>query len=313
MSGLVECVDTSRVPRSERLALWGQSLTKLSGGFPGAMDSFQVEGFDDVTIDGHIEKTNVGDLTVCRIEVGPHRVAQRAVDQGRGINVLLQICGSSIFEQGGRRVEVSAGDCLVGDFSQTREIMSPRGTKHLLILVPWRVALSYGLKAQNISFSSSRGLGRLNRNLVETVIEDRDAIDAEHERYLADTVMRSLQLSLAGLGGKIAFGARERLVQRVKSFVNHNLRDPDLDIGKVAAALGCSERYLHAAFANEGGTIGRYIWSTRLELCRDELARTTRGEKSVTDIAFAYGFNSSSHFSRTFKQKFGLPPSKMRG
>lgn len=315
MPGLVSRVDTSRVPREERLQFWSQALTGLNRAVPGGLDAFQVDGYHADSIDGHLEKTDVGGLSVCRIEIGGGRVTQRSADHGRGLSVLLQLVGISVFEQDGRRIEVSAGDCLVGDISQTRRMLSPTVTKHLLVLIPLEMALSYGLQPRNISyqcFSNSRGLGRLNRSLVETLIDDREAIAADHEHYLADMVMRSLQLSLAESGRRVGLGARERLVQRAKSFIDKNLRDPDLDLAKVAEALDCSKRYLHAAFAEEGGTITKYIWSARLELCRRELARTSRDEKLITDIAFSCGFNSSSHFSRTFKEKFGVPPSKIR-
>lgn len=311
----VNCVDTSRVPPEARPTLWNQALVGLNSALPGARDSFRVDGYSGETVDGYIEKTHVGDLSVCRIEASPHRVTQHSAARGRGISVLLQVLGTSVFEQDGRRVEVSPGDCIAGDCSQTREILSTTGTTHFLILIPRRVALSYGLQPQAIScerFSSSRGLGRLSRNLVETVIEDRDAIDPEHEHHLADMVMRSLQCSLAAADARSVPDARERLVQRVRAFVHKNLRNSNLDLGMIAEALDCSKRYLHAAFAEEAGTVTQYIWSVRLESCRRELERTSTGRTSITDIAFSHGFNSSSHFSRAFKERFGLPPSQAR-
>jgi AraC-like DNA-binding protein len=32
---------------------------------------------------------------------------------------------------------------------------------------------------------------------------------------------------------------------------------------------------------------------------------------SLTELAFAWGFSSSSHFSRSFKRRFGLSPSAL--
>lgn len=315
MSRQIDCVDTSRVPREERFALWSQMLIGLNGALPGERDSFQVHGYGDTPLDGHFEKTRVGDLSVCRFEIGPHRVAQRVVGRRRGLNVLLQVQGASVFEQDGQRIETSPGDCLAGDLSQSRQILSPTGTKHFLILIPWLSALSYGLRPQDMTyhrFSSSSGFGRLSRNLVEMIIENRDAIGTEYEHELADMVMRALQPCLATSAAPVPMGSRERLVARARAFVDDNLRDPNLSPQKIAAALDCSERYLHAAFAEEDRTVSSYIWARRLDLCRRELMRTTKDEKLVTDIAFSFGFNSSSHFSRAYRLRFGVSPSETR-
>jgi len=99
------------------------------------------------------------------------------------------------------------------------------------------------------------------------------------------------------------------LPQKIKDFIAANLHDPDLSIDAIAVALNCSKRYLHMAFASEGTTIARYIWMARLENCRRDLERARRG--TVTDIAFSWGFNSSSHFSRLFKERFGISPSRL--
>jgi len=54
----------------------------------------------------------------------------------------------------------------------------------------------------------------------------------------------------------------------------------------------------------------QYLQNLRLEQARQQLA----GESgpSITEVAFACGFNSSQYFSSAFRKRFGLPPTKMR-
>ena len=52
-----------------------------------------------------------------------------------------------------------------------------------------------------------------------------------------------------------------------------------------------------------------YLQRLRLESARSLLAETSR---SVTDIAFEVGFNSSQYFSTVFLQYTGLTPSGFR-
>jgi AraC-like DNA-binding protein len=94
---------------------------------------------------------------------------------------------------------------------------------------------------------------------------------------------------------------------RAQFFIREHLRDPDLSIDQISAALGCTKRYLHMLFSDRGTTISDYIRHARLQNCRQELE--TQAGKSVTDVAFSWGFSSSSHFSRVFREHFGVVPS----
>jgi AraC family transcriptional regulator, positive regulator of tynA and feaB len=94
---------------------------------------------------------------------------------------------------------------------------------------------------------------------------------------------------------------------RAQAFIREHLRDPDLCIDQISASLGCTKRYLHMLFSERGLTVSDYIWRARLQHCRQELE--AHGGKTITDVAFSWGFSSSSHFSRAFRKCFGVSPS----
>ena len=96
---------------------------------------------------------------------------------------------------------------------------------------------------------------------------------------------------------------------RAQAFIREHLRDPELCIDQISAALGCTKRYLHMLFSDRGMTVSDYIWHARLQNCRHELE--THAGKTVTDVAFSWGFSSSSHFSRVFRKYFGIVPSSI--
>ena len=50
----------------------------------------------------------------------------------------------------------------------------------------------------------------------------------------------------------------------------------------------------------------------RLEECRAALMNPV-GDRSVTDIALAWGFGSLPTFNRTFRRAFGATPGEFRG
>ena len=58
--------------------------------------------------------------------------------------------------------------------------------------------------------------------------------------------------------------------------------------------------------------MGGYILRRRLEECARQMANPAWGVHTLTEIAFAWGFNSAAHFTRTFHERFGMPPREYR-
>ena len=57
-------------------------------------------------------------------------------------------------------------------------------------------------------------------------------------------------------------------------------------------------------------TLERFVWDRRLERSREALLASA--DVSISEIAFACGFNSSAHFSRAFKAKYEVAPRELR-
>jgi len=102
--------------------------------------------------------------------------------------------------------------------------------------------------------------------------------------------------------------SKAALRDRVKLYIASHLGDPELSIAKLASLTGCTKRYLHMAFRPEEISISDYILKQRVERCREDLLNPAFAHKSITDIAYSWGFNNSNHFSRCFKQAFGISP-----
>jgi AraC family transcriptional regulator len=112
-------------------------------------------------------------------------------------------------------------------------------------------------------------------------------------------------------GGKSpAYVAR---VNRAIDFILQNL-DQSLRLEVVAQAAGFSPFHFHRIFRlMVGESLNEFVKRVRLERALVLLSRqtwATRRRATLTDIAFACGFASSSDFSRCFKQRYGLPASR---
>ncbi|MEO8465697.1 MAG: AraC family transcriptional regulator [Gammaproteobacteria bacterium] len=114
--------------------------------------------------------------------------------------------------------------------------------------------------------------------------------------------------------------AREKRAERnadfrraqIKTFIQENYARPGLSMEDVAAHLGVTTRYIHRVLAPDGLTPSEYLRRCRLSAARRLLSSPTFADHSITEIAFACGFASSSHFSTEFRKRFDRSPRSYR-
>jgi AraC-like DNA-binding protein len=90
--------------------------------------------------------------------------------------------------------------------------------------------------------------------------------------------------------------------------INEHLSDPELSAQKLADAVGISRGHLHRKLKElTNQSASDYIRSIRLKQAADLLV----GKKlSISDIAYATGFSTLSHFSSEFKKLYGMTPTE---
>jgi AraC family transcriptional regulator len=99
-------------------------------------------------------------------------------------------------------------------------------------------------------------------------------------------------------------------VERVNRAIDHVVRNlaGDLSLEEVARAACFSPFHFHRVFKSLiGETLGQFVKRQRLE--RALYLMSHAPGRSLTEVALDCGFSSSSDFSRSFKQRFGVPPS----
>jgi AraC-like DNA-binding protein len=105
---------------------------------------------------------------------------------------------------------------------------------------------------------------------------------------------------------------RGGLLGRIHAFIDAQLGDPELTPAAVAAAHHISLRYLHKLFEPEPQGVAGMIRQRRLERCRHDLLDPAQADRPVAGIAARWGFSSAAHFSRVFRDAYGLPPAEFR-
>jgi AraC family transcriptional activator of tynA and feaB len=298
-------LETAKVSWRDRVALWGDALTAVCG--PLRTDPLGAP-LDGTMTFGPIGRLQIGHITVSRHRIGLTAEMARA-ERHPVAKVIIQTAGVSVYEQRGECVTLTPGDGLVYDVSQPHAITSTETTEHFVVTVPHDLVAGRGIRLDRLSaqrFSARIGVGRLAADLIHSTFGELATISPECEDHLAASL---LSLIFLPLPNEVAHTS-EALRYRIESYIRDQIRDPELSIEKIASALRCSKRYLHMAFAASDRSITDHIWTTRLDGCRGDLTR--RHDQTISEIAFAWGFSSSAHFSRAFRKRFGLTPSEFR-
>ena len=98
--------------------------------------------------------------------------------------------------------------------------------------------------------------------------------------------------------------------ERVRAIIAEHISDADFTVKQLADEVGLARRTVTRKVKSTfGKTPSQLIRTMRVERGA-ELLRAQEG--TVSEVAYAVGFNSLSYFSRSFKEHFGLPPSQYR-
>jgi AraC-like DNA-binding protein len=227
--------------------------------------------------------------------------------------LVLQVSGRGIVEQEQRRVVLQPGHWILYDPRSPYSITNSERCTLLVTHVPRTLLAGLRLPSPHAGEMGSDNVAGLHGVFGSYLRALSDQLPG-----LPDAVGRAVSESVMGLLGSTLAESLRRigepmplpsmLKMRVGQYLQMHLSDPDLSIQRIADALRCSKRYLHRVFEDDAVSLERQIWHQRLERCHSALTHEANANRSAAEIGFAWGFRSSAHFSRLFKQHYGITP-----
>lgn len=270
-----------------------------------------------------LEYGALGDATLFKASATPHYYTRspRSASANLPSPIVLgfQSAGSARIRHGDRSYVLHPGDwCLWDTMMPVESWTMTRSIEMLSVTLarPTDPELQRLLReGMAIRFDGKIGVSRiLQRNLIE-IFGQLNRISPASGNALCtavttmawDALREHLAVPVASLI------CRDVLSSRVKTFIEAHLGDPCLAIASIADACGVSVRSIHRAFAlDPAGSVSRYIWDRRVRRCADALLDDKDACHRITEICLSWGFNSTSHFSRLFKEQFGVCPRTYR-
>ena len=161
------------------------------------------------------------------------------------------------------------------------------------------------------AFDLRQGQSAMAYNIFLSLFDNVDGLPSESSGDLAEHALRSLFSSLDEEGTSVRSNPKMRLYEDIRAYILTNLAEPGLTASKVADAFGVSGRYIYLLFKEQAASFHDFVWSSRLERARGLLEQRD-GALPISEVAFSLGFSTPSHFSRSFRHRFGYSPTQAR-
>jgi AraC-like DNA-binding protein len=305
---------TDTVHPRERLAYWVEVATKgfVRCGFHSTAGSrFQ----------GSVRLGSLATVGVAGYDCDSAQIARTPRDVARDDNddlvLTQQISGRTVWSQDGRQAVLESGSFILIDARRPSELVIPARSKSVAFKFPRRALEA---RLGHVAALTARGIGgsgvsALASGFLAMVLSHLDALNGVAAPRVAEHAIDLVALAFSEETNRsdVAFSSPKAVgLVRLKAAIDARLFDAELRPADAAAAAGISVRYANALLALEGTSVESYIYDRRLDRCRQMLEDPRQDHRTISNIAFGWGFSDVAHFGRRFKAAFGLTPSDYR-
>ncbi|MCX4712378.1 helix-turn-helix domain-containing protein [Streptomyces fimicarius] len=270
----------------------------------------------------HIGLGSVGTIRICSARATALTVERTErlarLDEEPAVFLGLQVTGTSLVVQNGRQSVLHPGDFALYETTKPYTLLFDEGVAHHFLRFP-RSALALPERSLRAVAAVRLGADNPVAGLASTYFSQL-ATDVHLRGHLhADAVVEpSLELIRAVVTSQLGDTDTARaplestLSLRITQYMRAHLAEPDLSATRIAAAHGISVRHLYTVLGRSNIRLGEWMRSHRLAECRRELAGPHGHLRTIAATGRRWGFVDASHFSKVFKQAYGISPRDWR-
>lgn len=138
-----------------------------------------------------------------------------------------------------------------------------------------------------------------------TIVFDRRLLEAP----LRHKIQLDACVTYGDLRRLVAQRPPDTIHDAVRAIVRTRVREPQTDLDGTASLLGVSARTLQRQLREENVTFREVLDQVRMERAFELIQDTT---SSITEIAFALGYDDPTSFSRAFRRLMGCSPAQVK-
>lgn len=229
----------------------------------------------------------------------------------------LQIEGHTSIQNGGKPVELDAGDIAIIRFSGPVNTQTKSSAASSLLMTVSTLLSSPVVTPQTgfvLKLERSARIGQLISNFMRHAAALLPDADCRTTGELIQAFEQLLHVAIDTMAppGDLSHMRGGDPFSAATAYIETRLDDPALGLATVAEAVSSPVRILQKVFREHGTTLNEWVWSRRLVRARQRLGDPLFESQTVRQIAFSCGFLNVAHFNRRFKAAFGAPPRAFR-
>jgi len=211
-------------------------------------------------------------------------------------------------------LEVRPGEVHIFDFSREFHSVAEASAVAGAVVAHEAVGYDPGQHPAHMKFSSDSAVGRFLADTFFALMGQLPSLQKADANAVAEGFCGLIRGLLAAASRKGTPNRRFQAERRaeMRSYLDRHLADTALSAERLCKEFGASRASIYRDFAEAGG-VARYITQRRLDRIFHQLLSTSPARGRVQEVAGRWGFDDPGHFSRLFRQRFGVPPSVVLG
>jgi AraC-like DNA-binding protein len=283
---------------------------------PLAARTSDVDGFRGQMRSRVLDRMSIVEVSGSSYEV--NRTQALIAEAGeRYFKLNLQLEGTGILVQDNREALLRPGDLAIYDTNRPYTLAFEEAARTMVVMFPCdalSLPTDYVGQLAAVRMPGSTGLSGIVGNFIRQLSENLEVLSGPSGSRLAtnalDLVSTMLHAEMDIAPDRMK--PQMLLATSAREYIEANLSDPQLSPASIASAHFISTRHLHNVFHESGTTVASWIRSRRLDGAQRELKDPLHAGKPVGAVAANWGFLDAAHFSRTFRDAFGVSPSDWR-
>jgi AraC-like DNA-binding protein len=251
-----------------------------------------------------------------RVERTAARIAADGLD---AVGVQLTLGGRATGDADGRAISTRPGDVAVLDSSRPFRVDDEGPREGLSLLIPRATFRRVAARPDQLHgrvFGPERSglLAAFLRALPAALPTLPEAEGGVMARVILDLIAVMLGRPAPGAAEPGAWAdagrASQALAERATLWIDGNLGERAMTPSHVAEALSVSRSALYRAFEASGG-VAAHIVKRRLAKVHQRLLNPNEA-RTTSELIYAAGFRSTTHFARIFRAAYGVTPKELR-
>ncbi|MCE3028108.1 transcriptional regulator FeaR [Salinicola sp. DM10] len=274
---------------------------------------------DRRSFQGSVSRRANGGIDIANIVTNAEKITNghtQRHDEDRFCFLIVQKQGHATLVQNDTSITLRPGEMALMDSVTTCEILPHGLIEHdSLHLSRSDVARRFGdASIPFMKIAADCASSQILQLIVNRMVTEPLAAAEERERGVLESLVALLPAihQHQTMSASFLERADDTLFLCVQQFIDQHLHEEGISPERLASVFHMSVRQLYRLFEQHGETVCRYVQRRRLARCAEELASPAQSRRTITQIAYKWGFTDSAHFSRSFKREFSRSPREYR-